>query len=192
MGDPFFTTKFTGRGLGMAAVIGIVRGHNGAVYVESALGKGTTIRVLFPESGNKPLKKTEHTSVKTAETRDNNSSAKTILIVDDEGSVLDMCSEMVMSFGYKSLRAENGVKAVEIYKQHSDEIAGVILDLSMPRMGGHETFLELKKINQEVRVILSSGYEKSEATCKFTGLGLTGFIQKPYQMASLKQELEKL
>ncbi len=189
--DPFFTTKFTGRGLGMAAVIGIVRGHKGAVFIESEAGRGTTVRVLFPAVDRKLEVKAEKLRVEQAETDNCETSDKKVLIVDDEEFVLDMCNEMVMSFGYQTLTAEDGMKAVEIYGEHYKEIDCVILDLSMPRMSGYETFLKLKKLNPDVKVILSSGYEKEEATRKFERESLAGFVQKPYRMKSLRAELAK-
>ncbi len=192
--DPFFTTKFTGRGLGMAAVIGIVRGHNGAVFVESALGKGTTIRVLFPVSKRAGQEKIEKDNDTASEKSDiaNGKSEKTVLIVDDERMVLEMCDEMVTDFGYKTVKAENGEVAVEIFKERYNTIDCIILDLSMPKMDGYDTFIELKKINPDVKVILSSGYDIEEATERFEGQGLSGFIHKPYMLDALEKEIERV
>ncbi len=190
--EPFFTTKFTGRGLGMAGVIGIISGHKGAVFVDSTPGKGTTIKAVFPVSPNSSQSETETPGSHASQTPKPGVSSKTVLIVDDEEYVLDMCNEMVIKFGYQTLTAENGIEALDLFKQQPNTIDCVILDLSMPKMGGYDTFLELKKTRPDVKVILSSGYEKSEATERFHGQGLAGFIQKPYTVNELRSELERV
>jgi PAS domain S-box-containing protein len=185
--DPFFTTKFTGRGLGMSAVLGIVRGHQGAIFVRSKDGAGTTIRVLFPALD------TSAATIK--ETNQNRNGDKwqgrgTILLVDDEHIVQTVAKTILERLGFDVLLASDGIEAVEIFHQRGHEIDCVLLDLSMPRMDGEQTLVALRKINQTVPVILSSGYAEAEIEERFKIQGISAFIQKPYQVNALKQTIQ--
>lgn len=181
--DPFFSTKFTGRGLGLAAVLGIVRGHRGAIKIYSTPGQGTTFKVLLPATGQKAHRPAP---VRAVEVED---AAETILVVDDEQIVRRTARAMLERFGYRVVLAENGKEAVDLYRALAERIQLVILDMTMPVMGGEEAFREMKTINPAVRVILSSGYNEVEAVARFTGKGLGGFIQKPYNAASLAEKV---
>ncbi len=108
-----------------------------------------------------------------------------ILIVDDEEAVREVASLMLKRFGFDILTAGDGIEALEVYKENGSDIVMVLLDMTMPHMGGEETFTELRRINPDVRVLLCSGYNEQDATSHFTGKGLAGFIQKPFQLEKL-------
>ncbi|MCR4316701.1 MAG: PAS domain-containing protein [Planctomycetes bacterium] len=180
--DPFFSTKFAGRGLGMSAVSGIVRGHRGAIRIVSAPGSGSSFRVLFPESANQNAT-IEHEILEAPP--DDWKCSGTILIVDDEESVRRLASQMAEKLGLEVVVANNGRDALGIYVERRDSISLVLLDMTMPGMDGEETFRELRKLDPGVKVILSSGYNEQDARSKFAGPGSFAFVHKPYTYSEL-------
>ncbi len=186
--DPFYTTKFTGRGLGLSAVLGIVRGHNGAIKIYSELNKGTAIKVLFP-AVDEPTQKIKPSDQCEEDTW---RGSGTILLVDDEESILAVGKRYLEKKGFNVLIAQDGRVGLELFRKHAEEIVCVILDLTMPHLDGEETFREMRRIKRGVRVIMSSGYNEQDIFQRLPGKGLAGFIQKPYQSRDLWIKLREV
>ncbi len=174
----------------MAATLGIVRGHRGAIKIYSEPSKGTTIKVLFPASeSNGPSEgRPARERIGEEEWRGEG----TILVADDDEDVRTVIKRMLEKLGFHVLLAADGRSALEIFRDHGDEIVCVLLDLTMPHLDGEQAFREMRRIRPDVKVILSSGYNEQDATQPFAGMGLTGFIQKPYQLAAFTAELRDL
>lgn len=187
--DPFFTTKFTGRGLGLAAVLGIVRGHHGGLHVASESGRGTSFQLFFPIRQGAAGLADRVVEAPKATPPGAHLSHPRILIIDDEEPVREAISDILGMEGLPVLTAADGATGLELYRQWQAEIGLILLDLSMPGLSGEETFHELRGLNPEVRVVLSSGYSQTEAARRFVNEPVAGFLQKPYDVEALIAEV---
>lgn len=177
--EPFYTTKFTGRGLGLSAVIGIVRGHGGGIRIESNPGLGTLISVAFPASDTEIVK--EATVRSDADWK---GSGK-VLVVEDEESARELAVIVLKRTGFEVLEAEDGLQGVKVFRENKSDIRCVLLDLAMPNMDGDEAHREIRKLSADVPTILCSGYPEQDAVSRFSDLNPSGFIEKPYSPETL-------
>ncbi|MEP4196926.1 MAG: ATP-binding protein [Aliishimia sp.] len=180
--EPFFSTKRTGRGLGLATVQRIVDRHNGTISVKSKLGQGTTFGIYFPVLEQRCVTQAEN----QIQSDEGHQSKGKILVVDDEEGVRGMASKVLEYFGFSVLCASNGFAALDIFKESYEDIDCVLLDLRMPLMSGEETLDALREIDENVNVVLASGnYDPDDAA----RLNVSTFIQKPYSMEAIKTAL---
>ncbi|MGV8059745.1 MAG: PAS domain S-box protein [Smithellaceae bacterium] len=187
--EPFFTTKEMGRGtgLGLASAYGIIKNHNGFINVYSEKGQGSTFNIYLPVSAHGEI-----LEQKTKQDQEMSRGTETILLVDDEQLILNVGRELLKALGYTVFIAQNGRAAIESYTQSKEPIDLVILDMVMPEMNGGEIFDELKRINPDVKVLLSSGYSINGQASKIIRRGCVGFIQKPFTMRELAIHLRKI
>ena len=185
--EPFFTTKEMGRGtgLGLAAAYGIIKGHGGTINVYSEKGKGTTFNIYLPASEKKLA---EEKIVPNKVLKGN----ETVLLVDDQEAVITVGNAILHTLGYTVIQAKNGKEAVEIFENNKEKIDFVILDMIMPGMSGAETYDVIKKINPDIKVILSSGYSLEGQATKILERGCNGFIQKPFNVSDLSRKIREV
>jgi CheY-like chemotaxis protein len=185
--DPFFTTKEMGRGvgLGLASVYGIIKSHDGIINVNSKEGEGTTFNIFLPATDEKIIHEDPLPE-------DLLKGSETLLIVDDEDMIINICKRLLQEIGHKVLIAKSGKEALEIYEKNKDEIAMVILDMIMPDMGGGETYDKLKEIDPQVKVLLASGYSINGKASEILARGCNGFIQKPFTMENLSHKINEI
>jgi two-component system cell cycle sensor histidine kinase/response regulator CckA len=185
--EPFFTTKFAGRGLGMAALLGILHRHGGALRFKSEVDNGTTFTIILPAKQALVIGD-EWLPVSPQELQAE--SHGLILLVDDEQGIRKIGTQFLEHLGYEVVTACDGVEAVEVVSEQGAKLACVVLDLTMPRMGGDEAHRQIKQLAPDLPVILSSGYMERDATERFSEFGLAAFLKKPYSLQHLKLMLE--
>ncbi|MFT5700077.1 MAG: two-component system cell cycle sensor histidine kinase/response regulator CckA [Desulforhopalus sp.] len=184
--DPFFSTRFTGRGLGLPVVIGAVKTHGGCVTVESEVGQGCIFRIFLPLSVA-PLPKIKSPGPKTSITLD----IGTILVVEDEPTVCNLAADMLTHMGMTALKTKDGLEAIEVFKQHKGSICCVLCDLTMPRMDGWATLSALRQLAPGIPFILASGYDHTQVMVGDHSEWPQAFLSKPYTIAKLKNALIK-
>jgi CheY-like chemotaxis protein len=186
--EPFFTTKAMGRGtgLGLASVYGIIKNHNGFINVYSEKGKGTTFNIYLPASGVEVAASIETKPDKIVK------GSETILLIDDEEYIIDIGKKILEELGYKVLITTDGKEAVDIYKKDMENIDIVILDMIMPGIGGGMIYSSLKEHNNDVKVLLSSGYPINGQVGKIMTSGCNGFIQKPFDIMKLSHKIREI
>jgi len=186
--EPFYTTKFTGRGLGMSATLGIITAHKGSLQLTSSPGRGTTISVLLP------IYKTESVSSKSSQ-KDAAVSwqgSGTVLLVEDEEQIAMLAKAMMTRLGFTVILAPNGREALELYRNNAARIAVVVTDMGMPIMDGYTLFRELKILNPELPIIISSGFGDSVVTSKIARKEISGLLSKPYGFEQLRNVLQSV
>ena len=184
--EPFYTTKFTGRGLGMSAVLGIINTHAGRMQLVSQPGKGTTFKVYLPiivsESDEDSL---------TAPSASWQGSG-TVLFVEDNEEIKSVAKELLEIIGFTVIEASNGKEALELYQKHVTDITLVITDMGMPIMNGYELFHELKKLNPSLPIVISSGFGDDSVSSHIAPEDIAGIISKPYTFDQLREVLKRV
>ncbi len=185
--DPFFSTKGPGRGLSLAAALGIMRSHHGTLLLASEPGHGTSFTLVFPPE------------VRPAAAKRNDPAAErswrgsgSVLVVDDEESVRSTAAQMIAYFGYEVTQADSGQQAIDLVRQRQNPFDLVLLDLTMPGMDGFATFTALRQLRPSQRIVVFSGYSAQDARQRFAGRNLDGFLQKPFSPETLREMLRRI
>ena len=189
--DPFFTTKFTGRGLGMAAVMGIVRSHGGALEIESALGKGSTVAAYLPvalEAAPAPAPDRVEVSSDVDSLADGSGN---ILVIDDEEAIRSVAKRGLERIGFSVMTAGNGREGITLFRENVDDLVCVLVDLTMPEVGGADVCKMIRSIRKDLPVVLMTGYHESSVREIIADYRLDGFIKKPFSLVYLQSTIQQ-
>ena len=190
--EPFFSTRFTGRGLGMSAVLGILRGHHGAILLDSTPGQGTSVCVILPQATTEQLATRpvndgiQQATSSTATPEETTLPTHTLLVVEDEDYLRETCQEIFAEFGYTVHTAANGEEALRKVAEHGAGIHCVLLDLTMPGMSGLETFQAIRRMQPDLPIIVTSGHDADDVAHQFPPGTIAQYFQKPYSMSELR------
>jgi PAS domain S-box-containing protein len=193
--DPFYSNKFTGRGMGLPVVLGILKTHNGVLTVESIPNQGSTFRIFFPLSEKALMRYQEagssydYSISSFFPTKFIDGGA--VLLAEDDEMMCNMAGTMLESFGFSVMKAKDGVEAMEIFGKHQSEIQFVLSDLTMPRMNGWETLTALRKLQPNIPVILASGYDKAHVMEGDHPELPQAFLAKPYNLNALRDAISQ-
>lgn len=191
--DPFFSTKEPGgkkgRGLGLSSVFGIIKNHSGFILVDSEKGKGTSFHICLPASSHVWVeeKKSEPKTVERVQR-----GSETVLLVDDSPEIINVGRNFLNKMGYKPLIARNKLEAVEIFRHCKGEISLVVLDLGLPEMGGKQAFTEIKEIQEDAKILISTEEPVDDNIEGFLNQGCHGFIKKPFSLFEFSTALRTI
>lgn len=183
--DPFFTTKFQGRGMGMPAVYGIVKNHDGWISVDSEAGKGTVVRIYFPAVDAE----SKTPEIRQAEPRIGEG---TILVIEDEKMVIDVAQGMLEKLGYRVLTAMTGKDAIHLTKTFDGNIDLALLDIKLPDMQGGRVYPLIMEAHPDLKVIVCSGYDIDGPVRGILDAGAQGFLQKPFSLGILSEKVKEI
>ncbi len=185
--DPYFSTKFSGRGLGLAVVIGIVKAHLGAIDIESEPGKGTTLTVILPAGRDSVSRNIgDEGQVRPWKGTGN------ALVVDDEKIVIDLATNMLRTLGFSVVTARNGREGIDLFRERPAGFAFVLLDMTMPEMDGETAFRELRAIDPEARIVVTSGFSAHMCSIPFAGDRRIAFLEKPYTLETMTDRVRSI
>jgi CheY-like chemotaxis protein len=188
--EPFFTTKEKGKGtgLGLAVVYGVIKNHHGFIDVESAVGKGTTFHLYFPVSPEV----LDSVELGIEGVQNIPGGDETILLVEDEASLLEFLENLFALKGYTTLIAQDGEEAVNVYRDHQKEIDLVVSDVGLPKMGGYDEYIAIKKFDPNAKIIFASGYIDPDLRNQMLSAGVRDFIQKPYEPDEILRKVREV